>query len=132
MNQIIPPIAFSLLDGKNFGHLATLMPDGSPQTTVVWVEREGDTVLLNIAKGRVKYYNMLRDPRIALSVHAQENPSMYVQIRGRAELVEEGAEAHVHKLSHKYVGRDYSDIDTDPPRVIVRVIPESVHFHCHD
>lgn len=127
----IPTIAYPLLDGKNFGHLATLMPDGSPQTTVVWVERDGDAVLLNVAKGRVKYYNMLRDPRVALSVHSQDNPSMYIQIRGYVELIEENADAHVHRLSRKYVGRDYSDIDTDPQRVIVHIVPESVHFHHH-
>lgn len=132
MSRKIPPIAYQLFDGRNFGHLATVMPDGSPQTTVVWVERDGDAVLMNIRKDRVKYHNMLRDPRVALSVHAQDNPSMYVLIRGHAELVEEGAESHVHKLSRKYVGREYSDINTDPQRVIVRIVPESVHFHHHE
>lgn len=131
MSTKIPEVAYPLLDGRNFAHVVTLMPDGSPQTTVVWVEREGDAVLINTAKGRVKYNNLRRDPRVALSVHAQDNPSLYVQIRGHAQLIEEGADAHVHKLSHKYVGRDYSDLQSDPPRVIVRITPEQVHFHCY-
>ncbi|MGH3796210.1 MAG: PPOX class F420-dependent oxidoreductase [Pseudonocardiaceae bacterium] len=124
-------MAYPLLDGKNFGHLATLMPDRTPQTTVVWVDRDGDDVLLNVAADRVKYHNILRDPRVALSVHDQDNPSMYVQIRGRAQVTKAGAIEHVHKLSQKYVGTDYSDIETDFDRIIVRIVPESVHFHRH-
>jgi PPOX class probable F420-dependent enzyme len=124
----IPEEAYPLLDGKNFAHVTTLLPDGTPQTTVVWVEREHDTVLFNTAKGRVKYNNIRRDPRVTLSVHDQNNPYKYVQIRGRAEVVEEGADAHAHKLSHKYFGRDYSNLETDPPRVIVRIMPEQVYY----
>jgi PPOX class probable F420-dependent enzyme len=125
----IPEEAYPLLDGRNFAHVATLLPDGTPQTTVVWVERERDTVLFNTAKGRVKYNNIRRDPRVTLSVHDQDDPYRYVQIRGRAELIEEGADAHVHKLSRKYFGRDYSDLETDPPRVIVRITPERVYYY---
>lgn len=131
MTAKIPEVAYPLLDGKNFGHLATVMPDNSPQSTVVWVERDGNDVLLNMAANRVKYRNILRDPRVALSVHDQDNPSMYVQIRGRAEVTKDGAIEHVHKLSKKYVGTEYSDIETDFDRVIVRIIPLSVHFHRH-
>ncbi|GAA2612757.1 PPOX class F420-dependent oxidoreductase [Actinomadura fulvescens] len=121
-----------LLDGANYGHLCTLMPDGSPQSTVVWVERVADRVRINMAKGRVKYHNVLRDPRVALSVRDRDDPSTYVQIRGIGRLIEDGAVEHVHRLSRKYVGRDYSDIDTDPPRIILEITPLSVHYHHHD
>lgn len=129
MSMKIPEEAYPLLDGKNFAHVTTLMSDGTPHTTVVWVERQNDTVLINTAKGRVKYNNLRRDPRVGLSVHDQSNPYMYLQIRGRAELIEKGADAHIHKLSQKYFGRDYSDLESDPPRVIVRITPEQVYFY---
>ncbi len=132
MKERIPREACDLLDGPNVGHLATLMPDGSPQTTPVWVDREGDVVVINIAKGRVKYANMCRDQRVALSVHDRNNPLTYVEIRGRASLSEDGAVAHVHKLSRKYLGRPYSEVDSDPPRVIVRILPERAYYYRHD
>lgn len=129
--NVIPEVAYALLDARNFGHLVTLMPDGAPQSTVIWIERDGNTVLFNTAKGRVKHRNMLRDPRVALSIHDQDNPSVYLQIRGRAEILESGGTEHTHKMSNKYKGCDYTDIDTDPPRILVRVIPDHVHYHSH-
>jgi PPOX class probable F420-dependent enzyme len=125
----IPPDAYALLDAPNLAHVATLMPDGRPQVTPVWVERDGDdTVLFNTAKGRVKHRNLERDPRVALSVHAQDDLYNYLQVRGTAELIEDGAGAHIDRLSNKYLGRDYPFLQPGEQRVIVRVTPETVQL----
>lgn len=71
-----------LLQGKNFGYLAALMPDGSPQVTPTWVDTDGEHILINTALGRLKYENVLRDPRVAVSVSDSANPYNMVSIRG--------------------------------------------------
>jgi PPOX class probable F420-dependent enzyme len=129
MTARIPEAAFPLLDGKNFAHVVTLMDDGSPQVSPVWVARDGeDTVVFNTAKGRVKHRNLARDPRIALSVHDQGNPYSYLQVRGRAELIDAGAREHIDEMSRKYLGKAYplSNLAEGEERVIVRVAVEAV------
>jgi PPOX class probable F420-dependent enzyme len=129
--ESIPQAAFPLLDATNFAHVATVMEDGSPQVSPVWVARDGDeAVVFNTAKGRVKHRNIERNPQIALSVHDQDDPYTYVQVRGRAELVDEGARDHIDEMSRKYTGKDYpvSNMKDGEERVIVRVIPESVQL----
>lgn len=73
-----------LLDGRNFATVATLNPDGGPQTSVVWVAREGDTVLFSTTAGRQKARNLTRDPRISLTVFDTANPYRTVEIRARS------------------------------------------------
>lgn len=128
MATTIPETARKLLDDANFAHVATLMSDGMPQSTPVWVERDGDVVVFNTATGRAKAMNLARDPRVALSVHDAGNPYSYLQIRGRAELVADGAVDHIHKLSRKYTGEDYQHFVEGEERVTVRVTPEAVDF----
>lgn len=127
------PVALShgvrqLLEGKNFAHLATLMPDGSPQVTPVWVDYDGAHVLVNTAEGRQKPKNLRHDQRVALSVHDQENPYRMATIRGRAiELTHDGADAHIDKLAKKYLGQDtYPFRQPGEQRVLVRIEPEHV------
>jgi PPOX class probable F420-dependent enzyme len=97
----------ALLDAPNFAHLATLMPDGSPHVTVVWLDTDGDLIRFNTAEGRVKPRNLRRDPRVAISVIDQNNPYAWVSIRGRVvELTPEGADAHIDRLAGKYLGQD--------------------------
>jgi PPOX class probable F420-dependent enzyme len=92
----IPESHRDILTGPNFAHVATLMPDGAPQVTPVWVDLEGDTVVLNTAAGRQKARNLDRDGRVALSVHDQKNPYRYIQVRGKVvETTREGAEDHI-------------------------------------
>lgn len=99
--------AARLIDGKNFGFLATIMPDGSPQVSPVWIDREGDLVLLNTAMVRVKQRNVARDPRVAISIADQYNPYEKVAIRGRViSQTTEGADQHIDKLAKKYIGKD--------------------------
>jgi PPOX class probable F420-dependent enzyme len=124
----IPEAAFHLFDGRNFAHLVTLMGDGSPQVSPVWVGRDGDhTVVVNTAKGRVKHRNILGDPRVALSIHDQDNPYEYVQVRGRATLSDEDALAHADELARRYFGRDFPTRDEE--RVIIRITPDAVDHH---
>ena len=107
MSQSIPEKYRDLFSKRAFASLGTLMPDGSVQVTPVWCDLEGDLVIVNTAKGRQKDKNMRRDPRVALAIIDPENPYRYLEIRGRvAEIVEDGADAHIDKMAKKYLGAD--------------------------
>lgn len=120
--------ARALIEGQNFGHLATLMPDGSPHVSPVWVDHDGTHVLVNSAEGRVKVRNVRRDPRVALSVANQQNPYQMVTIRGRVvEMTHDGADAHIDKLAKKYLGQDtYPFRRPEEQRVILKIAPEHI------
>jgi PPOX class probable F420-dependent enzyme len=118
-----------ILDGKNFATIATVMPDGAPQSSVVWVKRDGDTVLFSTATSRKKARNLTRDPRISVSIFDIDNPYDSVEIRGVAELIVDEGKKLPHELSHKYLGEDPPPAAPDEIRLIVRVVPEKViHF----
>jgi PPOX class probable F420-dependent enzyme len=115
-----------LLDGRNFATIATLNPDGSPQSSVVWIKREGDAVVFSTISVRQKARNLSRDPRISLSIFDLENPYHSVEIRGTAELIE-GPERKLSKeLSQRYLGKDPPGEPTGVVRLIVRVIPTKI------
>ena len=118
----------ALLREKVLAHVATVMPDGSPHVTPVWVDTDGEAVLFNTAKGRLKYRNLSRDPRVAISLSAKDNDYRTVVMRGRAEFIEEGADAHIDRLAKKYLGADsYPGRQPGEVRVTVRVVPETIH-----
>ena len=104
----IPEKYLDLLEKKKaFASLATVMPDGSPQVTPVWVDYKGGAVRVNTAKGRVKARNLQPGARVALSIIDPDNPYRYLQIRGRvASARNEGADAHIDALAKKYLGKD--------------------------
>jgi len=117
-----------LLEGKNLAHFVTLMKDGSPQVTPVWVDHDGTHVLINTAEGRQKPRNLARDNRVAISIAETENLYNYAQIRGRVvEITQEGAWDHINKLARKYQGADaaYRGPQTET-RIIIKVLPEHV------
>lgn len=118
----------ALFEGKNFGHIATVMPDGSPQVTPVWVELEGDSIVVNTAEGRVKTANVRRDPRVAISIIDQDNPYGMVAVRGVVEeITQEGGKDGIDRLAKKYLNEDeYPWLDERFPRVILRIRPEHV------
>jgi PPOX class probable F420-dependent enzyme len=117
-----------LKDKKAFANLATLNADGSPQVTPVWVDFDGTHVLVNTAKGRVKTKNLEREPRVALAISEPENPYRYLGIQGRVtEITESGADAHIDKMAHKYMGKDYPFRAPGEVRVIVKIAPDKVH-----
>ncbi len=96
----LPPIARDLIEGKNFAHLATVMSDGSPQVSPVWIAMRGDKILINTAEGRLKTKNMRRDPRVAISISGQDDGYKRVSIRGRVvEMTHEGADTDIDMLS---------------------------------
>jgi PPOX class probable F420-dependent enzyme len=96
-----------LKDKKAFAHLATVMPDGTPQVTPVWFDYAGGAIRVNSARGRVKDRNMKEGASVALSILDPENPYRYMQIRGRVRKVtEDGAVAHIDALAKKYIGQD--------------------------
>ena len=120
MSIPLPLAVKALFEGKNFAHVATLMSDGSPQVSVVWIDVEGDRIIVNTAERRAKPRNVRRDPRVAISITDQQDPYRAAFIRGRVvEITNEGAEAHIDKLSMKYRGIDlYQDHHPDRPRVL--------------
>ena len=126
MSQSIPDKYRDLFTKRAFASLATLMPDGGPQVTPVWVDLDGDLVLVNTARGRQKDKNMRRDPRVAMAIIDPENPYRYLEIRGRvAEITEEGADAHIDKMAKKYLGADkYPYRSATEQRVIFKIQPE--------
>jgi PPOX class probable F420-dependent enzyme len=120
--------AKKLLDGRNFASVATLMPDGSPHSTQTWVDREGDVILINTFEGSQKRRNVLRDPRVSLTVSDSSNPFYYVGIRGHVvEVTFNGAEEHIDKMAKKYMGQDrYPFHGGDRRRVLLRIEPTRV------
>jgi PPOX class probable F420-dependent enzyme len=115
--------ALELLNRPNFAHLATLLADGSPHVTPMWIGTEDDLLTMNTAVGRVKYYNLRRDPRVAISLHDQRDPYARVIVQGRViEVTEEGAVPHIHELARKYLGHDFP-LPPGQTRVVVRIEP---------
>lgn len=114
--------------GKNFASIATLMPDGSPQVSVVWIDSDRKHLILNTAEGRIKTNNMRRDPRVALTIVNAENPYQQVMIRGRVvEMTHDGADEHIDSLAKKYLGVDkYPHRSPGEQRVIVKIIPDQI------
>ena len=129
MATSIPEDAYRVIDAPNFAFVATVMADGSPQNTPVWVDRDGETVVFNTAKGRAKHRNLERDPRIAVSIIDGDNPYSYLQVRGRAEFVEEGADEHIDKMAKKYLDEDtYPFRREGEERIIVRIAADAVDW----
>ena len=117
-----------LFRGKNWGTVVTLRKDGSPHSTPVWIDTDGEHVIFNTAIGRAKERHIRRDPRVAVTViPAEDQQSGYVSVTGTAEIVEEGAYEHIDKLAQKYIGQDkYPYLQPGEQRVIVKVTPDKV------
>ncbi|PYX85953.1 MAG: PPOX class F420-dependent oxidoreductase [Acidobacteria bacterium] len=126
MPEVIPAKYRDLFNKKAFASLTTLMPDGSPQTTPVWVDVDGDYVIFNSAKGRQKDRNVRRDPRVAMAIIDPDNPYRYLEIRGKvAEITEQGADSHIDKMAKKYLGQDkYPYRQPGEVRVLYKIRPE--------
>jgi PPOX class probable F420-dependent enzyme len=117
--------AIALLEEPQLAHVATVSPDGRPQVTPVWIDTDGEAVLFNTAKGRVKHRNIENNPSVAVSVADRNDFYRTLFLRGRAEIVEDGADAHIDKLAKKYLGADtYPWRKPEETRVIVRVVPD--------
>jgi PPOX class probable F420-dependent enzyme len=128
MSAEIPKEYAYLFEKAAFANLVTLMPDGSPQVSPVWIDRQDRCLLINSARGRLKDRNMRRDPRVALSVMDPDNPYRYLEIRGRVvEITEQGADLHIDRMAQKYLGQEkYPYRQPGEVRVLYRVEPEHV------
>ena len=126
MAQQIPDSYKDLLTGKHFAHVATLMPNGTPQVTPVWCDFDGEYVIFNSARGHQKDRNVRRDPRVALAVIDPDNSYRYLEIRGTVvEITEDGAAAHINKMAKKYLGVDkYPYAQPGEVRVLYKIRPE--------
>jgi PPOX class probable F420-dependent enzyme len=124
----LPEAAQALFDATEFVTLATVQPDGQPQLSVVWVEREGDDLLMSTTTNRQKYRNLERDPRASVLLYPKDNPYSYVEVRGNVTMTEEGGRELIDRLNLKYTNtpRYTMDDGTDNVRVIVRLSPTKV------
>jgi len=125
MTNKLSPQDVELLKEPQIANVATVMADGTPQVTPVWIDTDGENVLFNTAKGRVKHRNLVRNPKVAISVVDKADPYRILIVRGTAEFVDDGADAHIDALAKKYLGVDsYPGHKADEQRVIVKVTPE--------
>jgi len=113
-----------ILEAPNFASISTTMPDGAPHVSTVWIDVDGDDVLINTAEGLVKTENVRRDPRVAISVFdQQDDPYEQVVIHGSVvDITSDGADEHIDRLARKYLGADvYPWREAGERRVILRV-----------
>jgi PPOX class probable F420-dependent enzyme len=115
-----------LKNGKNFGVVGTVGDDGRPQTSVVWVDTDGERVVFNTKPSRAKGRNLVKDGRLSITVWDNDDPYRYFEVEGTAELDEEGAGEHINELSLRYEGKPFH---TTTDRVIVRVNATRVLDH---
>jgi PPOX class probable F420-dependent enzyme len=121
----LPGRARVLFDGRNHAVVTTIEPDGRPQSSVVWVRTDGDDVLFSTIKGRRKYANLTRDPRISVLVFDTADPYSYAEVRGSAAITDDRDAELIDELAHKYTGKPFG-IRPGEQRVIVRVTPDRV------
>ncbi|MFY9608991.1 MAG: PPOX class F420-dependent oxidoreductase [Blastocatellia bacterium] len=125
MSQVIPEKYLDLFQKKAFASLATVMPDGTPQVTPVWVDYDGKYVIVNSARGRRKDKNVGQNSSVALSIMDPDNPYRYLEVRGRvAEITEEGADQHIDRMAKKYMGVEkYPYRQPSEVRVMFKIEP---------
>jgi PPOX class probable F420-dependent enzyme len=122
----IPTSHCDILEKRAFAHVATIDADGEPQVTPVWIDYDGQHLLVNSQRGRKKDRNMRERPQVAVSILDPDNPYRYIGLQGRVvEVTEAGAAEHIHKLSRKYNGRDYS-LNPGDVRAIYKIEPTNV------
>ncbi len=124
----LDPDLHQLAASKNFAAMSTLMPDGQPQTQLMWVHANDDHLIINTEIGRQKYRNVARDPRVTVTVFDGENPYRYIEARGRVVETVGGdeARANIDELSQKYTGGPYANpIGTE--RVVLHIEVDKVH-----
>lgn len=118
----------ALATAKNFAALTTLMPDGQPQTQIMWVHADGDQLLINTEVHRQKFKNTERDPRVTVTVFNADNAYQYVEARGRVVGTVGGdeARANIDELSQKYTGGPYAN-PIQSERVVLQIAVDKVH-----
>ncbi|MEV0777278.1 PPOX class F420-dependent oxidoreductase [Streptomyces sp. NPDC050433] len=127
MTVTLSDAARKILDGRNPAVLCTISPDGSPQSSVVWVGTDGDDLVISSQAGRRKVTNVTADPRVSLSVFDMADPERYVEVRGTATVGEDVARRTAITLAEKYegpgAGQEYADLPPEAVRVTIRITP---------
>lgn len=135
MALAIPDSYKELLDGPVYVVVTTVMPDGQPQSTVVWWDSEGDYVRINTARGRQKDKNLLANPKITIMAVDPKDPYHFLEVRGVVEsITEAGGREHIEKLSWKYTGQKYyggfnQKKPEDEVRLVVNIRPTKIVTH---
>ncbi len=128
--SIFSPEQRKLFEEANYVNVASLGKDGTPRSTAIWVDIDGDDILLNGASSRKWLANLRRNPTVALSVFDMKNPYNQVNVTGEVvEITEQGAEEHIDKLARKYTGQNYSSHLANDPRQVARVRVKHVRGH---
>lgn len=123
----IPSSHEDILHKRAFAHVATVDATGAPQVTPVWVDYDGEHVLINSAKGRKKDRNLRANPHVAVSILDPDDPYRYLGLQGKVvEITENGAFEHIHKLAQKYWGRPFSALGEGEVRVLYKIKPTRV------
>ncbi|MCC0097044.1 PPOX class F420-dependent oxidoreductase [Streptomyces flavotricini] len=119
-----------LLDAPHPAVLTTLNPDGGPQSSVVWVARDGDELLISTEQGRRKQRNIARDARVGLTVFDTANPFVYVEIRGTATVTEDTGREVAVLIAEQYMGpgggKEYAEAPAENVRLVLRITPTKV------
>ncbi|MFF2075362.1 PPOX class F420-dependent oxidoreductase [Kitasatospora sp. NPDC058162] len=119
--------AKALVDGKSFAVISTIQPDGSPQSSVVWVKRDGEDILFSTVEGRRKHLNLVKDPRVSIVINPPESPYEYLEVRGAVTMTTEGGRELINELGFKYRGeQEYLFDGPEDVRVVVRLTPRKV------
>ncbi|KPC68860.1 MULTISPECIES: PPOX class F420-dependent oxidoreductase [Streptomyces] len=132
MTTALPDDLKKYLDESNaFATVATLMPDGRPHQTVVWVIRDGDDLLFSTTADRRQARNMARDPRVAVVINPPETPYIYTEVQGTVTLTPDTGHTLLDTIARKYTGKSYAEFNaeaarTDGERIAVRVTPDKV------
>lgn len=126
MTVILDDVARAVLDGPHVATLATSNADGRPQSSVIFVKRDGDTVVFSTIKGRLKTRNMMRDPRVSLLVRDSE-AGRYVEIRGDVDITDDPEKSLLYEMYDRYMGGAEPPPEPEADRLIVRITPVKVY-----
>ena len=130
MTATLSAAARKIIDAPNPAVLATVNPDGSPQTSVVWVRRDGNDLLISSAAGRRKDKNLARDPRVSMTVYDQADPLQYVEVRGLASISEDPGRQLAVSLAEEYegpgAGQEYLELPPEVIRIVIRITPQRI------
>ena len=122
----LSPALRELLEKKAYGHVITLNRNGTPQVTMVWVDVHGGKASFNTNRSRAKNRNLVRNPKVWMSVQDPDNPQQYAMLSGTATISEAGAVDQINHLAQKYMGRDYPNFQPGEVRVSVDIDLEQV------
>jgi PPOX class probable F420-dependent enzyme len=126
MTLPVPALLRELLDANAFAVIATINPDGAPQSSVIWAKVDGDDVVFSTILSRRKTLNMQRDPRVSLCVYDPADPYRYVEVRGRVVMTKDGGPELIQELSQRYTGTPFEESDPANVRVVCRIEADAV------